>query len=45
MQSELKTLVQKNTQLLIENSRLIGRLSVFENTSASPETAAPKNQA
>jgi hypothetical protein len=45
LQSELKILVQKNTQLLIENSRLIGRLSVFESTSASPETASAKNQA
>jgi hypothetical protein len=45
MQSELKTLVQKNTQLLIENSRLTGRLSVFENTSRSPETNTSKNQA
>jgi hypothetical protein len=35
LQLELKTLVQKNTHLLIDNSRLIGRLSVFEDTSVS----------
>jgi len=44
LQSELKTLVQNNTQLLVENSRLTGRLSVFENTSTSPETNTSKNQ-
>jgi regulator of replication initiation timing len=45
LQSELKTLVQKNTQLLIDNSRLIGRLSVFEDTGVPTETATLTNQA
>ena len=45
LQSELKTLVQKNTQLLIDNSRLIGRLTVFEDAGVSTETATLTNQA